>query len=111
MIKEEKKINIKELWKEYARPKDDDLIFTEEDDKTLLLKEIIETGLTSFDRTILLLYVEKGSLRVVAEELDVSHTAISKKMDQIKANVLSQYHTHMKRKLDHDINKELGYVD
>ena len=104
---EEDKLNVKELWKEYAPPTDDDLLFTDEDIKTLLLKEIIQTGLTSFDRTILLLYVEKGSLRQVAKSLDVSHSAIIKKMDQIKLNVLDQFYTHRKRILDKDIDKRL----
>lgn len=102
---QEKKLNVKELWKEYAPPTDDALLFTDEDNKTLLLKEIIQTGLTSFDRTILLLYVEKGSLRQVAKCLDVSHSAIIKKMDQIKLNVLDQFYTHRKRILDNEINK------
>lgn len=102
---EEEKLNVKELWQEYAPPSEDELLFTEEDNKTLLLKEIIQTALTSFDRTILLLYVEKGSLRQVAKSLDVSHSAIIKKMDQIKLHVMSEFYEHQKRIFDVAYNR------
>ena len=105
-----KKLNVKELWKEYAPPKGDDYLFSDEEDIVLLLKEIIETGLTSFDRTIFLLYVENGSLRQVAKELNVSHTAITKKMDQIKQQVFSQLYDHQAKNLNKEIRIKINNI-
>ena len=103
------KWNIKELVKEYAFPEGDDLLFSEDDTDILILKDII-SKLESYDRTILLMYAELGSLRAVAKELDVSHTAITKKMDQIKLQILGQYYEikadGLQRKIKRKIDKE-----
>jgi len=106
-MNEDTKVEVKSLWLEYAPPDDDSMLFSEEDEKTLLLKQIIATGLTTFDKTIILLYVEKGSLRQVAKILDVSQTAIAKKMDQIKLNIMDQFYGKMKNKLDRQIDKKI----
>ena len=103
------KWNIKELVKEYAFPEGDDLLFSEDDTDILILKDII-SKLESYDRTILLMYAELGSLRAVAKELDVSHTAITKKMDQIKLQILGKYYEikadGLQRKIKREIDKD-----
>lgn len=96
--------NIKELVKEYAPPKDDDLLFTEEDDKTVKIKEIIGK-LPSYDRTIILMFAELGSLRALAKELNVSHEAVTKKMDQLKRKILDEYYEWEVKILNNKIDK------
>ena len=100
------KWNIKELVKDYAPPEGDELLFTEEDTDTLILKDIVN-NLETYDRTILLMYCELGSLRLVAKELDVSHTAAIKKMDQIKLQVMGEFYKRKAEALNNKINRQL----
>lgn len=104
------KWNIKELVKEYAMPEGDDLLFTEDDTNMLILKDII-SKLESYDRTILLMYAELGSLRAVAKELDVSHTAITKKMDQIKLQILGKFYEIKADGLQREIKRKINNND
>ena len=106
-MKPEDNINVKDLWKEYAPPVDSAFTFTDENIKTVTLKRIIANELTSYDRTILLLYAEIGSLREVANYLDVSHSAVIKKVDNIKAQIMERYHELMRDKIDNDIDRKL----
>jgi hypothetical protein len=100
------KWNIKELVKDYAPPEGDELLFTEEDTDVLILKDIV-SHLESYDRTILLMYCELGSLRLVAKELNVSHTAAIKKMDQIKLQVMGEFYKRKAEALNNKINRQL----
>ena len=100
------KWNIKELIKEYSPPEGDDLLFTEDDTDILLIKDIV-SKLEPYNRTILLMYAELGSLRAVAKELDVSHSAVIKKMDQIKLEVLSVYYEKKAAAINKQINQKI----
>jgi len=100
------KWNIKNLIEDYAPPEGDDLLFTTEDQDLLMIKEIV-SKLEPYDRIILLMYCELGSLRLVAKELNVSHTAAIKKMDQIKLNVLGQFYERKARQLNKEIDKKI----
>lgn len=100
------KWNIKNLIEDYAPPEGDDLLFTTEDQDLLMIKEIV-SKLEPYDRIILLMYCELGSLRLVAKELNVSHTAAIKKMDQIKLNVLGQFYEMKARQLNKEIDKKI----
>ena len=55
------------------------------------------------------MYAELGSLRLVAKELNVSHTAAIKKMDQIKLQVMAEFYKRkveaLNNKIDRDIKK------
>lgn len=104
------KWNIKELVKDYAPPEGDELLFTDEDTTILILKDIV-SKLESYDRTILLMYAELGSLRAVAKELDVSHSAVIKKMDQIKLNVLGQFYERKAEALNKEIDRKINKND
>lgn len=104
------KWNIKELVKDYAPPEGDELLFTDEDTTILILKDIV-SKLESYDRTILLMYAELGSLRAVAKELDVSHSAVIKKMDQIKLNVLGQFYERKAKALNKEIDRKINKND
>jgi hypothetical protein len=101
------KWNIKELVKDYAPPEGDELLFTEEDTDVLILKDIVHNYLETYDRTILLMYAELGSLRLVAKELNVSHTAAIKKMDQIKLQVMGEFYRRKAEALNNKINRQL----
>lgn len=100
------KWNIKNLIEDYAPPEGDDLLFTTEDQDLLMIKEIV-SKLEPYDRIILLMYCELGSLRLVAKELNVSHTAAIKKMDQIKLNVLGKFYEMKARQLNKKIDKKI----
>lgn len=102
----ENSFNIKEVLKDYAVPEGDDLLFTEEDENVLMLKEIINE-LPRYDLIILLMYAELGSLRLVAKELDVSHTAAIKKMDQIKLEVMGEFYRRKAESLERMIKKKI----
>lgn len=104
------KWNIKELVKDYAPPEGDELLFTDEDTDTLILKDIVNS-LETYDRTILLMYCELGSLRLVAKELDVSHTAAIKKMDQIKLQVMGEFYKRKAEALNRKINRQIHTTD
>lgn len=106
----EKSFNIKEVLKDYAVPEGDDLLFSEEDTDVLMLKEIINE-LPRYDLIVLLMYAELGSLRLVAKELNVSHTAAIKKMDQIKLNVLGKFYEMKARQLNKEIDKKIKNDD
>lgn len=101
------KWNIKELVKDYAPPEGDELLFTEEDTDTLIIKDIVYNHLETYDRTILLMYAELGSLRLVAKELNVSHTAAIKKMDQIKLQVMGEFYKRKVEALNNKIDRQL----
>lgn len=104
------KWNIKNLIEDYAPPEGDDLLFTEEDQDLLTIKEIV-SKLEPYDRIILLMYAELGSLRLVAKELNVSHTAAIKKMDQIKMEVLGKFYEMKARQLNKKIDKKIKNDD
>lgn len=104
------KWNIKNLIEDYAPPEGDDLLFTTEDQDLLMIKEIV-SKLEPYDRIILLMYCELGSLRLVAKELNVSHTAAIKKMDQIKLNVLGKFYEMKARQLNKKIDKKIKNDD
>lgn len=99
-------INIKEVLKDYAVPEGDDLLFSEEDTDILMLKKIINE-LPRYDLIILLMYAELGSLRLVARELDVSHTAVIKKMDQIKLDVMGEFYRRKAEALNNKIKRKI----
>lgn len=103
-------LNIKELLKDYKPPEGDELLFSEEDHDVILLKEIINE-LPRYDLIILLMYAELGSLRLVAKELDVSHTAAIKKMDQIKLKVLGEFYERKVQALNNKINRDIKKND
>lgn len=99
-------LNIKEILKDYEMPEGDELLFSDENEDILLIKQIIH-NLPQYDLIILLLYAELGSLRAVANYLSVSHTAAIKKMDQIKLNVLGQFYEMKARQLNKEIDKKI----
>lgn len=99
--------NIKELVNEYRPPQDDDLLFTNDDPDLLTIKRIVY-NLEPYNRTVLLMYCELGSMRALAKELDVSHSAVIKKMDQIKKEIFNKYFEEKANALNNKIKRELN---
>lgn len=103
MTKEEeqpkKKYDIKELYKIYQK---DTSIFSEETQLIRVVKDAIET-LTQSEKIILLLYAEIGSLRRLAVQLDVSHSAVIKEMKKIKGKIF-KYINDLQSNTDTDNN-------
>lgn len=95
----EEKINIKDLYKEYEK---DTSIFSEEPQKIRVIKDAIET-LTQPEKIVLLLYAEIGSLRKLAQRLDVSHSAIVKEMKKIRGKI-NKYIDDLQPNTDTDNN-------
>lgn len=83
MTKHIKPINLKTIEQDYLTPTDQD------DDRLLELKEIIN-NLNLVDKTIMLLYIEKASLRKVGAELGVSLTTACKKIQAIQNQIKKQ---------------------
>ena len=104
------KLNIKEILKDYEMPSGDELLFSDENEDILLIKQIIH-NLPQYDLIILLLYAELGSLRAVANYLSVSHTAAIKKMDQIKTNILDQFYERKAEVLNNKIKRKIKNDD
>lgn len=100
------KLNIKEILKDYEMPEGDELLFSDENEDILLIKQIIH-NLPQYDLIILLLYAELGSLRAVANYLSVSHTSAIKKMDQIKLQVMGEFYKRKAEALNNKINRQL----
>lgn len=97
---------LKEVLQDYKPPQDDELLFTDDDNDLLLLKDIVY-HLETYDRTILLLYCELGTMGAVANELSVSHTAVIKKLDQIKLNVMGQFYERKAEALNKKITRKI----
>ena len=100
------KWNIKELVNEYAVPEGDDLLFTDDDADMLLVKQIVN-DLPKYNKIIILMYAELGSMMALAKELDVSHSAVIKRIDQIKAEVFSKFYEEKARALNNKIKRQL----
>lgn len=92
--------NLKELYEEY---KIDNDIFSEEEETTKKLKEIIWNDLNEIDRIIILCYAELASLQKLGNEFRVSRSAIHQRIKQIKGKIKeklndtndnNQPHTH-----------------
>lgn len=86
--KEQLRNEFRELKKEYEYKVPD--IWDDSDDRIRKIKWIIETKLTTVDRTIFLLYCETASLRKLGKILGVSHSTIRPEVNRIKENILDE---------------------
>lgn len=77
-------ININDIIDDY---KPDNTIFSTEDEKILLLKNIIYNKLNEVDRRILLMYAHLNSLRKLGKELGVSPSTALKKINEIRTKI------------------------
>lgn len=66
-------------------------IMTEDDDRVSKLKWIINTRLTTVDRTIILLYADCQSYRKLGAMLGLSHMTVRKECLRIREQILREY--------------------
>ena len=66
-------------------------IMTEDDDRVSKLKRIINTRLTTVDRTIILLYADCQSYRKLGAMLGLSHMTVRKECLRIREQILREY--------------------
>lgn len=83
--------SLREIREDYAWNPD---IMNNEPEVTNRLKEIIDTKLTLTDKTIILLYADCGSLRILGKRLGVSHMTIRRSVQRIKKIILTEYENH-----------------
>lgn len=75
------------LMKDYKQTND---IFSNEEELTIRIKEIIWNDLDEVDRRIILMYADLGSLRKLGQELGVSGSAAHQRVKQIKQQILDK---------------------
>lgn len=77
-------VSIKDMLEDY---KPDNGLFSEEDEKINLLKNIIYKKLDEVDRRIILMYAELGSLRKLGRELGVSSSTALSRIREIREKI------------------------
>ena len=80
--------DFKEIKEDYAWHPD---IMTKDDERVSKLKEIINTKLSTIDKTIILLYADCQSYRKLGKRLGVSHMTIRDECIRIKKIILQEY--------------------
>ena len=80
--------DFKEIKEDYAWNPD---IMSKEDERVAKLKEIINTKLSTVDKTIILLYADCQSYRKLGKRLGVSHMTIRDECQRIKKIILAEY--------------------
>ena len=78
----------REIRQDYAP---DPSIFSEEDERTHRVKEIIEKELPQVDRVLFLSYVDCGSLRKLARRIGVSEFTAQREIARIRKDILNRY--------------------
>lgn len=78
-------VSIKDMLEDY---KPDNGLFSEEDEKINLLKNIIYKKLDEVDRRIILMYAELGSLRKLGRELGVSSSTALSRIREIREKIM-----------------------
>ena len=80
--------DFKEIKEDYAWHLD---IMNMDDERVARVKEIINTKLSTVDKTIILLYVDCQSYRKLGKRLGVSHMTIRRECQRIKKIILAEY--------------------
>lgn len=80
--------DFKEIKEDYAWHPD---IMNKDDERVAKVKEIINTKLSTVDKTIILLYVDCQSYRKLGKRLGFSHMTIRRECQRIKKIILAEY--------------------
>lgn len=80
--------DFKEIKEDYAWHPD---IMNKDDERVAKVKEIINTKLSTVDKTIILLYVDCQSYRKLGKRLGVSHMTIRRECQRIKKIILEEF--------------------
>lgn len=91
----------REIAPDYAP--DPDALFSEEDDRVRRLKAVIADRLDPWERNIIILYAEIGSLRKLGERLDLSHSTVRRIVDEIRQKIIAAYYDLVAKELNEEI--------
>lgn len=87
--------NEKELARNYKSIREDytfdPSIFSVEDERTALVKYIINHRIPEVDRILILLYTDCQSLRKLGRRLGLSHQTCAKEIRRIRKEILEEY--------------------
>ena len=78
----------REIREDYAP---DYSIFSEEDERTHRVKEIIDKELPEVDRVLFLSYTDCGSLRKLAARIGISYVTLQKEIARIRKTILLNF--------------------
>jgi len=81
--------DFREIAPDYAP--NPDALFNEEDDRIRRLKAVIADALEPWERNVIILYADCGSLRKLGKRLGLSHSSVRRVVDEIKAKILDAY--------------------
>lgn len=66
-------------------------IMNDEDDRSRIVKYIINRVLPPADKVIIILYFELHSYRKLGEKMGLSHMSVAREVRRIKADILKEY--------------------
>lgn len=69
----------------------DPSIFCDEPERIRLVKRVINERLEDWERIVIVLYADCGSLRKLAQRFDMSHTTLAGFVRDIRAKILREY--------------------
>lgn len=72
-------------------------IMNNEEERVSRIKEIIDTKLSTADKTIIILYVDCQSYRKLGKRLGVSHMTMRRECQRIKNIILAEYYGNMEK--------------
>lgn len=93
--------DFREIAPDYAP--NPDTLFNTEDDRVRRVKHIVQHKLEPWERNVILLYADCGSLRKLGKRLDLSHSSVRRVVDDIKAKILSEYYAMAAREIKEQI--------
>lgn len=82
--------DFREIAPDYAP--NPDALMNDEDDRVRRLKQVIADRLDPWERNVILLYTDCGSLRKLGKRLGLSHSSVRRVVDDIKQKTLSAYY-------------------
>lgn len=83
-----------------------DPLFNEEDDRVRRIKTIVAEQLEPWERNVILLYADCGSLRKLGKRLDLSHSSVRRIVDDIKKKILREYYEMTAREINEEIRRK-----
>lgn len=96
--------DFREIAPDYAP--NPDALFNEEDDRVRRVKDIVQHRLEPWERNIILLYADCGSLRKLGKRLDISHSSLRRVVDGLKDKIMTAYYEMVAEELKHEIRNK-----
>ena len=93
--------DFREIAPDYAP--NPDTLFNNEDDRVRRVKHIVQNRLEPWERNVILLYADCGSLRKLGKRLDLSHSSVRRVVDEIKQKILTAYYEMVAEEINHEI--------